>query len=501
MGGFSVAVISCKKLSFTYPKNEYPALENVSFSIEEGEFCLVMGKSAAGKSTLLKLLKKEIAPFGKISGELVINKTVGFVSQNVDESIVCDKVRSELSFGLSNMGMTRDEIELLVAETASYFHIENKLDSDISALSGGEKQMVNLAAVMIMKPDILVLDEPVSQLDPVSAERFIFMIKQLHRDFSTTIVISEHTSENLFDYADSVMLIDNARLLYKASGKDMINYLKENNHDMLRAVPVRLRLYSDAQTISECRKIARTKNIKSIHYPKENCKSAIDVKNIYFAYSKGYDVLSELSLKVFENKINAVLGPNSSGKSTLLKTIAGVQKAYRGKIKKNGTVSMLCQNVFDLFIQEKCSEETEFGEVTDFLAINDIKDKHPYDLSGGQAQRLALAKVLNRGADIILLDEPTKGLDPVLKNKLAEILGQLCRQGKTILIVSHDIEFIGEYADYVSFLSDGRIVSTVQKGKFFSSLNFYTTAISKITKGIAENIVSLEDFKNSGGME
>lgn len=496
-----MAVISCKKLSFTYPKSEYPALDNVSFSIEEGEFCLVIGKSAAGKSTLLKLLKKEIAPFGKISGEININKNVGFVSQNVDESIVCDKVRSELSFGLSNMGMTREEIELLVAETASYFHIEDKLDSNISALSGGEKQMVNLAAVMIMKPDILVLDEPVSQLDPVSADRFIFMIKQLHRDFSTTIIISEHSSENLFDYADSVMLIDCSKLLVKSTGRDMITYLKENNHDMLSAVPIRLRLYPDAQTIGECRKIAETKSLHSISQPKDNCKAVLEVKNIYFAYSKGCDVLSGLSLKVYENRINAVLGPNSSGKSTLLKTIAGVQKAYRGKIKKNGSVSMLCQNVFDLFTKEKCREETEFGEITDFLSINDIIDKHPYDLSGGQAQRLALAKVLNYGADIILLDEPTKGLDPVLKTKLAEILRQLCRQGKTILIVSHDIEFIGEYADYVSFLSDGRIVSTVSKGRFFSSLNFYTTTISKITKGFAENIVSLEDFKNSGGLE
>lgn len=490
--------ISCKDVSFTYPVSKYPALTDVNFSIESGEFCLIMGESAAGKSTLLKLIKKEIAPAGKLEGQITVNGTVGYVAQNVEENIVCDKVRSELSFGLSNMGLSGENIELLVAETASYFNLEDKLDSDISSLSGGEKQMVNLAAVMIMKPDILVLDEPASQLDPISSERFIQMVKRLHRDFSITIIMSEHSTDSLFDYADSTVIMSEGKTLYKSSPKEMITYLVRTNSEMLDAVPVQMRLFSGVSTVCHCREELKKTVLKPAVCKAEKLNVAIDVKNICSAYKKGFDVLNSLSLKIYQGKINAVVGPNSGGKSTLLKAIAGVHKHYRGKIKINGKVSMLCQNVYDLFTKDKCADEVEFGEITDYLAIDNISEQHPYDLSGGQAQRLALAKVLATGADIILLDEPTKGFDPVLKKKLAKILRDLCEEGKTVLLVSHDIEFVGEYSDYVSFLSRGRIITTAPRRAFFSSLNFYTTAVSKITNGIAENIVSITDLKNAG---
>ena len=180
--------VKCKSLSFTYPKTEYPALKEVSFSLEKGELCIVMGKSAAGKSTLLKLLKKEIAPFGKIEGEIEVIGKAGYVAQNVEESLVCHKVRAELAFSLANEGWEEDEIELAVAQTASYFNLESKLDYDIAVLSDGEKQLLNLAAVMINNPEILILDEPTSRLDPVSAARFVDIIKKMHREFSTTII-------------------------------------------------------------------------------------------------------------------------------------------------------------------------------------------------------------------------------------------------------------------------------------------------------------------------
>ena len=489
--------VKCSSLSFTYPKTEYPALSDISFSVEKGELCVVMGKSAAGKSTLLKLLKKEIAPFGKIEGELEINGFAGYVAQNVEESIVCSKVRSELAFALANEGKSEDEIELAVAESAAYFNLENKLDSDVSELSGGEKQMLNLASVMIMKPDILILDEPTSQLDPVSASRFIDVIKKMHRDFSTTIIIAEHNALSLFESAKSLMILESSKLLIKADLQEAVDYLKSTQNDMLGAIPVQMRLYDGAKTINECREIFKTKSIKRTEAVNSKAETALEAKNLYFAYEKGNDVLSCLNLKVFKGKINAVLGPNSSGKTTLLKTLAGVYKPYRGRIKAQGKISMLSQNVFDLFTKEKCADEVEFGEITDFLEIEYIKNRHPFDLSGGEAQRLALAKVLESGADIILLDEPTKGFDCVLKEKLAKLLNELCAKGKTILIVSHDIEFVGRYCDFASFLSRGRIISTNERRKFFSSLSFYTTAISKITE---TDIVSIDDLEESGGI-
>lgn len=489
--------IICKNLTFSYAISDKKALDGVDFSVNDGEFCLVMGKSAAGKSTLLKLLKKEIAPNGNMNGEIIINDSVGYVAQNVGESIVCDKVYSELAFGLSNLGKSSEQIELAVAEVASYFNLDDKLYSDISSLSGGEKQLVNLAAVMIMKPQILVLDEPTAQLDPISTIRFIDMVKKLHSDFGITVVMSEHCNDLIFDYADRVLLLSQGRSKCFNSPLDIVEYFKKNNDEMLLSLPVQMRLIDGAYTVSQCKKAIETASFKTVEHTENDRNVIMSAKGICFGYKKGIDVISNLDLKVYKGKINAVIGPNSSGKSTLLKCLSGVYKCYRGKIKKNATVSMLCQNPYDLFRYEKCSDEVEFGELTDFLGIDDIKNQHPYDISGGQAQRLALAKVLSTGADIILLDEATKGFDGILKKKFAHLLNQLCDIGKTVLLVSHDIEFVGEYADYVSFLSNGTITASGSRTEVFSQLSFYTTTVSKIMWNVDNKIVSESDFKEA----
>ncbi len=469
--------VKCKGVSFTYPENKIPALKNIDLDINGGEFVLMLGASAAGKSTLLKLFKKEIVPFGMLTGNIEISSSVGYVSQNVDESIVCDKVRSELAFGLTNMGLSFDETELLIAETASYFNLEDKLDSEIASLSGGEKQLVNLAAVMIMKPDILLLDEPCSQLDPVAAERFVNLVKKLHGDFGLTVIISEHSTELLYDAADSVIVLDSGELIVKDSPEGVAKYLKNNSHKMFKVVPAKYRLGA----LSE----------KPYKAESEKPDIALKCKNIGFAYEKGNNVLSELSFNIYKNKINAIIGANGSGKSTLLKVISGVLKKQGGKVKTDLSVSMLTQNVYDLFTRERCADEVTFGKNTDFLEIDYIKERHPYDLSGGEAQRLALAMVLERGADIILLDEPVKGFDAPLKEKLGALLKKLCENGKTVVIVSHDIDFIGAYCDYCSFLSRGKIITTAERREFFSRLSFYTTSLSRLTKG---KCVSFEDI-------
>lgn len=502
MGGYAMEIIKCEKLKFTYPLSNRPALNGVNFTIEDGEFCLVMGKSASGKSTLLKLLKKEIAPAGTLDGTICVNAFAGYVGQNIEENIVCNKVRSELAFALTASGRTYDEIETAIAETASYFHLENRLESDISTLSGGEKQIVNLAAVMIMRPEILILDEPTAQLDPIWSEKFLNIIKKLHKDFSTAILIAEHNCKLLFEYADSIVLLEDSACANKKTPTQMIKHLKDSNSTMLWDIPIGLHLFDKPCTTAQCRQFLKEKNIASLTVRESTKKqAALSAKRLCFSYEKGRDILKDLSIEVYEQKINAVVGPNGGGKTTLLKTLAGVRKSYRGKIKSTGKISMLCQNVFDLFTHDKCSEEVNFGEITDFLQISDIADIHPYDLSGGQAQRLALAMVLEKNADIILLDEPTKGLDSDLKIKLAGLLSDLCAKGKTILMVSHDIEFAGAYCDYISFLSQGRIITTRPRQTFFSNLNFYTTDISKLTNKIADNIVSYDDLRLAGGTD
>ena len=487
--------IRFEDVSFSYAVNDKAVLKNASFDIRQGEFCLVIGKSGAGKTTLLKLLKKEIAPAGKLTGKIVTAENVGYVAQNVQESIVTDRVRSELSFGLTNMGVDAREIELSVTEAASYFNLSDKLDSDISSLSGGEKQILNLASVMIMKPSVLVLDEPTCQLDPVWAQRFLTVIKRLHRDFATTVIVSEHLLEELYEYADSVMLVEDGEIKAKLPPDEMTKFLRQTDSPVLKSIPLRLRLFDDAKTLFECRSIIKSKNLPCICDDDKKDERAMIIKNLCFSYKKNNYALSELSLNVYKGKINAILGPNSCGKSTLLRVCAGVLKAHRGRIKANGKISMLCQNPFDLFTKDLCEDEARFGEITRFLEIDDIKNQHPYDISGGQAQRLALAKVLQTGADIILLDEPTKALDSELKSKLAQKLRELCEQGKTIVFTTHDIDFAGEYADYISFMSGGEIVTTQKKHTFFSSLSYYTTAASRLCRGAAQGYVCEQDLE------
>lgn len=365
---FFMENIICEKLNFSYPTSTHSVLNDVDFTVSGGEFCLVIGRSGAGKSTLLKLMKKEIAPHGTLTGSIKINGNVGYVAQNVEENIVTDKVRSELSFGLTNMGLSRETIELSVAETASYFNLSDKLDNDISTLSGGEKQLLNLASVMITKPEILVLDEPTCQLDPVSAQRFVAVVKRLNRDFGTTVVISEHLTEELLPYADSVMIVENGEVILKDTPQNAVSFLKQSHNLLLGEIPLFMRLFDDANSVSQCREVLKNKDLPLLCTESEDVKTALRLKNISFAYIKNHDVLKSLDLRVYKGKINVLLGANSSGKTTAFKVAAGVLKAHHGKVKTDGKVSMLCQNPFDLFTKERCEDEVEFGKTTEFFA-------------------------------------------------------------------------------------------------------------------------------------
>ena len=476
-----MASVTAKNVSFTYATASAPALRDISFSLDKGTVCLVAGRSAAGKSTLLKLLKKEIAPAGSLQGTLCVDGTVGYVSQRVEESIVCDTVRGELSFGLTNLGLDEEAIWLATAEAAAYFHLENKLDSKIADLSGGEKQLVNLAAVMMMRPAVLLLDEPCAQLDPLAAEQLMNAVTKLRRDFHCTVLLSEHSNPEAFALADSVLWLEEGRLLCFGTKETVVKSIAEEHNELSALLPLAYRLQPDGREAKA-------------PLPDGKANTALQAKGITFAYERGNDVLRNLSLSVFRGKVNAVIGANGCGKTTLLKVLCGVRKPYRGKVKAAGTLSMLTQNVYDLFTRERCGDEVAFGDLTDFLGISELADVHPYDLSGGQAQRLALAKVLERQADIILLDEPTKGLDALLKSKLATLLQQLCARGKTILLVSHDLDFIAETADYVSFMSRGSILLTGTAGNVFRSLRFYTTSLARLTDG---KVISLKEYHNA----
>ena len=486
-------ILKVENLTFSYPRSDKKALNEISFVLKQGDFCVVCGKSGSGKSTLLRLLKKEIAPFGKVCGN-IDEKTdkIGFVGQNPESNIVTDTVYGQLAFGLQNTALSKSEIALKIAETVSYFNLNKYVNERVENLSGGIKQLLALAAVMTLTPDILILDEPVSQLDPVSSEAFINAVLKLNREQGTTVIISEHRAGELFSAADRVLFLENGRQGIFSSAGDFAGYLIEAKSDMADILPpYTLLLEGHPLEFSKAREQANRLAAKAVCENDEKCAAALTVKNIAFTYrKKSPDVLIDLNYTAYKGKINVIVGANSSGKTTLLKCISKILKPYSGKIKADGKAAYMPQNVYALFLEETVFSEVPEDALLDKLGLGELKASNPFDLSSGEAQRLAIAKMLMCKADILLLDEPTKSIDASFKKELAAILKELCRQGKTVIAVTHDLEFAGSYADYCAFLFDGKITALQERKAFFSSLSMYTTALSRLTSG---RIVSAAD--------
>lgn len=530
-----MAQFEIKNLTFSYPLGENEALKNINLTVKQGEFILVCGKSGCGKTTLLRLLKKEISPKGKQEGDVLfegksLNKTesyhkIGFVMQNPDTQIVTDKVWHELCFGLENMQTASDEISLKIAEMASYFGIGHWFYKKTNELSGGQKQLLNLASVMVMNPDVLILDEPTSQLDPIASENFLNTLKKINRDFGITVIISEHRLEEVFPLADRIIAMDKGEIFFDGTAEEIGKTLDCQPEFIKKSVPAAMKIYSEINTDSPCpvtvrdaRKILEKTEIKNrqcdFTLPVLKSTNVVEMKNVHFAYSKDTeDILDNLSLSVPENSIFAVLGANGEGKSTLIKVMSGIEDIYSGKIKINGrdikkyksnelyknNVAVLPQNVTSLFTSHTVRLDLEsmglenIEKISSFMEINHLLDRHPYDLSGGEQQRAALAKVLLTSPKILIMDEPTKGMDNLFKIKFAEILKKLKENGVTVIIISHDIEFCAQYADKCALLFNGKISSVGDTHSFFSAHRFYTTSACKISRGFIDKAVTYEE--------
>ena len=515
-----MAQITIKNLSFAYPKSEQKAIQGISLEIHKGSFVVLCGRSGCGKSTLLRSLKPAICPFGKKSGQVFWNDTeieqveekiqaekIGFVMQSPEHQLVTDKVWHELAFGLENLGVSQREIRVRVAEISEYFGITDWYDREVDLLSGGQKQLLNLAATMVLNPEILILDEPTAQLDPIAAEHFLDTLKKINEDFGITIILSEHRLNYVLPMADQVLIMDEGRLLWDGTLEEV---LKENLDSMfMKLMPYPSQVYYAVTKDTKKRMPVSIKQgriwVESLgkkgsclgekHGNREDV--VVDCRNLWFRYAqKERDILKNLSLKVRKGEIYAILGGNGTGKTTTLSLVSGVYKPYRGKKKIQGTVSYLPQDVQTLFCKDQVRKELEDvpEQIIRLMNLEEVLEHHPYDLSGGQQQKLGLAKVLANNPDILLLDEPTKAIDGIYKEQLGKILTELKNQGKTILMVSHDIDFCGEYADRCGLFSQGQIVSEGPVQEFFIGNQFYTTTIYKMAGAVLEGGIKKEDL-------
>lgn len=521
-------------LSFEYPDAGKKALEGISFTLEAGSFNVLAGATGSGKSTLLRLLKRELAPVGKKTGSIYLEGTeqsqldertsvskTGFVMQDPEQQIVCDKVWHELVFSLESLGIDRAAIALRAAEVASYFGLSALYESDTSLLSGGQKQLLNLASAMMSDPSLLILDEPTAQLDPIAAHELIMTVKKLCTDHGITVLMAEHRLEEPLPLADKLLVMHSGRLVHSGTPAQVIAQLDDSS-PIMPAMPAPARIFKAlggctplpltvAQGRGELDKFKNT--VRNLDIPKytHSESAALEFKDVYYRYEKSSpDVLNALNLKVYEGEIFCILGANGCGKSTAVNAAAGLIKPYSGQISvfdkklksyKNRTLYQNCvtlvpQDVQTLFIKNTVREELEIsGTSPDELPfdLSGLLDKHPYDLSGGEQQLLGLAKALGTKPRLLLLDEVTKGMDASLKLETVKILKKLKASGVTCLLVTHDIEFAVLCADRCAMFFNGEAVSIMPPYEFFVGNSFYTTAARKISKGHYDNTVTAED--------
>lgn len=547
-----MALFAVENLSFSYPDAPVRALDEVNVEVERGEYLCVCGKSGCGKTTLLRQLKTILAPNGQRSGAVLLDGTpldevplatqarrIGFVMQDPDAQIVTDKVWHELAFGLESIGCDERVLRLRVAEMASYFGIEDWLHREVSELSGGQRQLLNLASIMAMQPDVLVLDEPTSQLDPIATADFLNTVRQINLELGTTVIITEHRLEDIFAHADRVLVLDGGRVTAHGTPREVARTLYATGDDMALALPSPVRVFYgvDEEANVPCPLTVREGRswlvkrvlanpparvaIADEGFGWEGREPVVELRDLWVRYERDApDVLRGLDLRVPGGSLFAIVGGNGSGKSTLLKCLCGVQRAYRGKLRVlgrapasygagelfRGNVAMLPQDPINLF-----SKDTVRGELAEMLRASDdddasrlvelardcgidaLLDANPLDISGGEQQRVALAKVLLTEPRLLLLDEPTKGIDAFFKRQLATLLRKLVERGCSVIMVSHDVEFCARHADLVALLFDGHVVTTASPRRFFSDSGFYTTAANRMSRSVFAGAITDED--------
>ena len=526
-------ILSCENVAFKYNESTDYALSDCTFSVKKGEKVMLCGASGSGKSTLLRLLKRELSPRGELSGDITLMgkdrselshresaEKIGFVMQNPDSQTVCDKVSAELAFGLESFGVKSGEIQSRVGEMAAFFGIEPLYDRDISTLSGGQKQLVALCSVMVTDPDILLLDEPTAQLDPVAARELLGILDRLNKEMGVTIIIAEHDPEELFDSCDKILYLAKGKTEFFGTPALTAKYFVENALEGF--LPETAKAFAglcDDLPLNVRQGRAQLEKLGVTDIPKQATNAAdsaepyaLQCKNLWQRYEKNSpDILKGCDLGIRKGECYGLLGSNGGGKSTLLRVICGLCKPYMGAVSlfgkkqkayKNGSLfremlAFLPQEPVTMFVKESVREDllqsddkAAVENVAQRMGIEHLLDRHPWDLSGGEIQKCAFAKILLADPKIIVLDECTKGMDSFAKKALGDTLLSLKAEGRTILLVTHDLEFAAQYCDRCGLLFDGKIAAEDNAVEFFSHNRFYTTAAARLTRGFFSGAVT-----------
>ena len=467
--GSDVPAIEVRGLSFAYPGADAAVLEGLDWVVPQGAFALLVGGTGSGKSTLLSLLKPEIAPVGKLTGELralgedvadmdvrVSAERVGYVFQDPENQIVCETVWHEMAFGLENLGVSRDEMRRRVAETSYFFGLEDWLHRDTDTLSGGRKQLLSLAAVLALRPRVLLLDEPTSQLDPVAEKNFLHALFRVNRELGCTVVVATHQPRPMLEYATCAYRIEGGRV------REVADLASLGGREGLLA-------------------------LDSCQPAQGAAPGAAAIREGWFRYdhASGW-VLRGLDVAFSAGAVHAIVGGNGCGKSTMLSVLAKTVKLQRGRMARGAaSAALLPQNPKALLVAETVRDElmewaltcgydeaTAQGQAAR-LGLAGLDARHPYDLSGGQRQLLALAKLLLIGPELLLLDEPTKGLDLASRRIIARALRDHAQAGGTVVMATHDLDFAEQVSDDVAMMFDGEIACMEPPADFFADNVFY----------------------------
>lgn len=530
-------LFNIKNLTFTYETNKTPILKNINLNIKKGDFFVLAGASGCGKTTLLKLLKPSISPYGKLSGNIIfcdkdLKKVpqsseayeIGFVQQSTQNQIVTHRVYSELAFGLENLKLKTSEIRLKVCEMASFFGIESWFNNSTTSLSGGQKQILTLVSSMIMQPRVLILDEPTGQLDPIASYDFLNTLTKINKELGTTIIITEHRLQDVLPIANKLAIIDKGEIICHGTPKEVGVTLYKKQHPFFISMPTTMRIWATISqdistttcplTINEGLNWIATQNIKNITLPYSINPTvnnvAVSLKNIWFKYENDVQhLIKGLNFKAMYGEITTILGGNGTGKTTALNIMANINKPCKGKIYNHTKVYMLPQDPQLLFVKPTVKEDLQevfnnikltkeddnaMHYIIKMCKIQNLLNMHPYDLSGGEQQKVALAKVLLLKPKILILDEPTKSLDTEFKQTLGKLLHNLANDGVAIVMVTHDIEFAASYSHKCALFFNGDIITQNTTREFFCGNKFYTTTINKITRNVLPNAYVMEDL-------